>query len=451
MSFIRHTICSVLLLASLPVASLAKTRGLDSIQHIVVIYLENRSFDSLFGKFPGANGLNHAKNALPQIDQFGRAYKTLPVVMSSQHNLNVPDSRFPTDLPNRPFNMASYVKIDEKHPDLTHRFFIHQIQINGGRNDRFAQLSFAGALTMGYFDLTDTALWSYAKDYTLADNFFQAAFGGSFLNHQWLICACTPVFQEAPEKLRQWKIDSSTGRLISDPGVTEDGYAVGSIQPHFSPFDPARPEDRLPPQYQPTIGDRLSEKHISWAWYAGGWDYAVAGRKSEDLFQFHHQPFVYYANYAPDSHARAVHLKDKTKLFTDLKEGFPHVAFFKPVGSKNQHPGYSTVIEADNEIKEVVDAIRTSAIWSSTAIIITYDEYGGFWDHVTPPEGDRWGPGTRIPAIIVSPFAKKAYIDHTSYDTTSILKLIETRFHLAPLGDRDAHANGLQGAFNFGK
>ena len=451
MTFIRHTICSVLLLASLPMPSLAKTHGLDSIQHIVVIYLENRSFDSLFGQFPGANGLNNAKNALPQVDQYGRSFKKLPVVMSSNHNLNVPDSRFPSDLPNRPFDMANYVKIDEKHPDLTHRFFIHQIQINGGRNDRFAQLSSAGALTMGYFDLSGTALWSYAKEYTLADNFFQAVFGGSFLNHQWLICACTPVFKEAPEKLRQWKIDPSTGKLISDPSVTDDGFAVGSIQPYFPPFDPARPEDRLPPQYQPTIGDRLSEKHISWVWYAGGWDDTVVGRKSEDKFQFHHQPFVYYANYAPDSQARTVHLKDKTKLFTDLKEGFPQVAFFKPVGSKNQHPGYSTVSEADTEIKEVVDAIRNSKIWSSTAIIITYDEYGGFWDHVAPPEGDRWGPGTRIPAIIVSPFAKKAYIDHTSYDTTSILKLIETRFNLKPLGDRDAHANGLQGAFDFEK
>jgi phospholipase C len=451
MTLTRNTIFSVTLVALLPLASLAETRGLDRLEHIVVIYLENRSFDNLFGQFPGANGLSNAKNAMPQVDQYGRTYKTLPAVMGSKHNMKAPDSRFPTDLPNRPFNIANYVKIDDKHPDLTHRFFIHQIQINGGRNDRFAQLSSAGALTMGYFDLSGTALWSYAKEYTLADNFFQAVFGGSFLNHQWLICACTPIFKDAPYKLRQWKNDPATGKPIGDPSVTEDGYAVGSIQPHFSPFDPARPEDRLPPQYQPTIGDRLSEKHISWVWYAGGWNDALVGRKKKDNFQFHHQPFVYYANYAPDSQARAVHLKDKNKLFTDLKEGFPQIAFFKPVGSKNQHPGYSTVIEADNEIKEVVDAIRSSSIWSSTAIIITYDEYGGFWDHVAPPEGDRWGPGTRIPAIIVSPFAKKAYIDHTLYDTTSILRLIETRFKLEPLGDRDAHANGLQEAFDFGE
>jgi phospholipase C len=136
-------------------------------------------------------------------------------------------------------------------------------------------------------------------------------------------------------------------------------------------------------------------------------------------------------------------------MFTDLKGNFPHVAFFKPVGNKNQHPGYSTISEADSEVKEVVEAIRNSPIWPNTAIIITYDEYGGFWDHVAPPEIDRWGPGTRIPAIIVSPFAKKGYVDHTAYNTTSILKLIENRYGLVPLTSRDAKADGLQGAFDF--
>jgi phospholipase C len=433
----------------LPVTARAEPAGLSRIEHIVVIYLENRSFDSLFGLFPGANGLADARNALPQIDEFGRPYKTLPKVMDVKHKPGVLDKRFPTDLPNSPFDIAPYAKPDEKHPDLTHRFFIHQMQIDGGRNDRFAQLSSAGALAMGHYDLSGTALWNYAKEFTLADNFFQSAFGGSFLNHQWLICACTPTFKDAPAKLHRWKNDPATGKPTNDPDITEDGYAVSTIQPHFPPFDSAHKKNRLPVQHQATIGDRLSEKNISWAWYAGGWDDAVAGRKTEDKFEYHHQPFVYYANYAPGSQARAEHLKDKSKLFTDLKGDFPQVAFFKPTGNKDQHPGHSSILEADREVKEVVDAIRSSTAWPSTAIIITYDEYGGFWDHVAPPEIDRWGPGTRIPAIIVSPFAKKGYVDHTVYDTTSILKLIESRFSLEPLTDRDAKANGLQGAFEF--
>lgn len=444
----RNAILLVILASLLPITGRTDS-GLNRIDHIVVLYLENRSFDSMFGLFPNANGLADAKNAPPQVDEYGRSYKTLPSVMDVEYKPAIIDKRFPADLPNNPFEIARYVKSDEKHPDLTHRFYLHRMQINGGRNDRFAQLSSAGGLTMGYYDLSGTALWNYAKEFTLADNFFQGAFGGSFLNHQWLICACTPIFKDAPTELRQWKSDSFTGKPIRDPGITEDGYAVATVQPHFPPFDASRQKNRLPVQYQPTIGDRLSEKGVSWAWYADGWNDAVAGRKTEDNFQYHHQPFVYYANYAPGTRARIEHLKDKTDLIADLKGNFPQVAFFKPVGSKNQHPGYSSILEADHEVKEVVEAIRSSAIWSSTAIIITYDEYGGFWDHVAPPEIDRWGPGTRIPAIIVSPFAKKNFVDHTLYNTTSILKLIETRFELEPLSDRDAQANGLQGAFDF--
>jgi phospholipase C len=446
---IRITAFLAVLVTLLPATGQAEMNGLDRVEHIVVIYLENRSFDSLFGLFPGANGLADAQNAPPQVDEYGRPYKILPRVMDAEHKPPTLDRRFPTYLANSPFDIALYAKPDEKHPDLTHRFFIHQMQINGGRNDRFAQLSSAGGLTMGHYDLSGTALWNYAKEFTLADNFFQAAFGGSFLNHQWLICACTPVFKDAPIELRQWKIDPATGKPINDPSITEDGYAVSTIQPYFPPFDSAHQENRLPVQNQTTIGDRLSEKDISWAWYAGGWDNAVAGRKTEGKFEYHHQPFVYYANYAPDRQARAEHLKDKSKLFADLKSGFPQVVFFKPLGNKDQHPGHSNILSGDHEVKEVVDAIRNSAIWSSTAIIITYDEYGGFWDHVAPSEIDRWGPGTRIPTIIVSPFAKKGYIDHTVYNTTSILKLIENRFGLVPLTDRDAKANGLEGAFDF--
>ena len=99
---------------------------------------------------------------------------------------------------------------------------------------------------------------------------------------------------------------------------------------------------------------------------------------------------------------------------------------------------------------DLLRRIEVSPAWSSTAVIVTYDENGGWWDHVAPPVVDRWGPGARVPAIIVSPFARKGFIDHTVYDTTSILKLIETRFGIAPLGERDAKANDLTNAFDFG-
>ena len=97
----------------------------------------------------------------------------------------------------------------------------------------------------------------------------------------------------------------------------------------------------------------------------------------------------------------------------------------------------------------MVEKIRNSPAWGSTIIIVTHDENGGTWDHVAPPRIDRWGPGTRVPAIVISPFARKGFVDQTTYDTTSILKLIEERFGLQPLGDRDARADGLSNAFDF--
>jgi phospholipase C len=107
-------------------------------------------------------------------------------------------------------------------------------------------------------------------------------------------------------------------------------------------------------------------------------------------------------------------------------------------------------MSGDAHIAELLEHLRRSPQWSSTAIIVTYDENGGFWDHMPPPKGDRWGPGTRIPTIIISPFAKRGYVDHTSYDTTSILKLITRRFDLEPLPGARSGAGDLTAAFDFG-
>ena len=98
---------------------------------------------------------------------------------------------------------------------------------------------------------------------------------------------------------------------------------------------------------------------------------------------------------------------------------------------------------------DLVGRVQASPYWEDTVIIITYDENGGRWDHVAPPRGDRWGPGTRVPTIIVSPYAKKGFVDHATYDTTAILKLIEMRWNLSPLGTRDAAANPISNAFDF--
>jgi acid phosphatase len=218
----------------------------------------------------------------------------------------------------------------------------------------------------------------------------------------------------------------------------------------------SQPLERLSPQTMPTIGDRLSEKKISWAWYSGGWNAAVLGKiesyEGPEYFQPHHQPFNYFAAYAPGTRARAEHLKD----YEDLKDAIassnlPAVAFYKPVGRENQHPGYATVATGDAHVAELIRLVQQSGNWNDTAIIVTADENGGAWDSVSPPQVDRWGPGLRVPTLIVSPYAKRAFVDHTVYDTTSILKTIELRYGLAPLSTRDAAVADLHNAFDFTK
>jgi len=419
---------------------------LEPVKHIIVIYLENHSFDNLFGTFPGADGISNAGDRAIQtgMDDSGhdRPFTDLPRVMNEKN----PDTRFPEQLPNKPFLITKYVPADAKTGDLVHRFYQLQQQVNGGRMDKFVWFGNAGALTMGYYEEKNSPLWQYAKQYTLADHFFVGAFGGSMLNHFWLICACTPRYKNAPEETLAVLDDK--GSLVRDGALTPDGYAVNTIEPFSPPYkkkatDPAR---RLPLQTLPTIGERLSEKNIPWAWYGGGWKDAAAGNP-DPSFQPHHYPFNYFALYAEGTKARAEHLKDESDFVDDIEKGtLPPVSFYKPLGKVDMHPGYAQITESEAHIFDLVHKIEKSPAWKDSFIIITFDDAGGFWDHVPPPKGDRFGPGERIPTVIISPFAKRGFVDHTTYDTTSILKLIETKFGLKPLGDRDAKANDLTNA-----
>lgn len=441
---------SLLLLITTLVAcnNTPKRRQSSAINHIIVIFPENHSFDNLYGQFPGAEGIAQADQAHTlQVDASGTRYTDLPTVTDGFGASAHADKRF-GKLPNAPFAINDYIPSDQYTPDLTHRFYQHQEQINGGRMDRFAGVSSAGGLAMGYYEARNFPLWQYARRYTLADHFFQAAYGGSFLNHQWLICACTPKFENAPPSLRAQI--GKAGELLRDGAVSPDGYAVNTLQPAYTPhFDGVAAEKELPPQTQATIGDRLSAKGIDWVWYAGGWKDAQSGRP-DPLFQFHHQPFVYYQRYAENTAERQQHLRDEDDFISGITSGsLPPVSFYKPIGQYNEHPGYAGVLAGEQHIAQILQRIENSLLWKDTLVIVAYDEYGGFWDHVPPPKGDRWGPGSRVPALIISPFAKRGFVDHTVYDTTSILKMIETRFSLEPLGERDAAANNLMDALQF--
>ena len=171
------------------------------------------------------------------------------------------------------------------------------------------------------------------------------------------------------------------------------------------------------------------------------------------MFQYHHQPFNYYANFAPDTPGRT-HLRDEAE-FTGLVGDsggeckLNAVSFVKPVGLENEHPGYTSESRGSSHLVDLLQSIQSSACAKDTMVVVTYDEFGGQWDHVSPPgQGgtagphDLWGPGTRIPALIVAPFLRGNFVvDHTQYDTTSILATIEARWGLDPLSSRDAAVN----------
>ncbi|TIV91800.1 MAG: acid phosphatase, partial [Mesorhizobium sp.] len=155
-------------------------------------------------------------------------------------------------------------------------------------------------------------------------------------------------------------------------------------------------------------------------------------------FQFHHQPFNYFAAYAPGTPARAEHIKDGglggEEFIKAIDDGkLPQVSFYKPQGNLNEHAGYADVTSGDQHLADIVSHLEKSPQWAHMLVVVTYDENGGFWDHVAPPKADRWGPGNRVPAFIISPYAKMGVVDHTQYDTTSILRFITNRYDLPVL------------------
>lgn len=441
-------LCAILI--ALPCAGVvAQPAGLEKIQHVIVIYQENWSFDGLYGRFPGADGIANAGDRIRQLKKDGTPYTTLPQPLDTSKNPPISDPRFPPDLPVAPYDAARYVPPDQKTGDIVNRALQQEHQINGGRMDGFVAWSENGGLAMSYYDATDLPVGRLAQQYVLADHFFHSAFDGSLFNHFWLVCACTPVWPSAPANL-VIQLDAK-GVVVKNGSVTPDGYVVHTVYSTNRPY-PASikdPAQLMPLLTMPTIGDRLSAKGVTWAWYSGGWNDAVAGHP-DALFQFHHQPFNYFAPYAEGTAARAEHLKDIEEFLAALRtDNLPAVAFVKPIGAYNEHMGYTDLLQGQQYVAALVRAVQGSAVWKDSVIIITYDEAGGRWDHVPPPRGDRWGPGVRVPAIIISPYAKRRFVDHTTYETTSILKFIETRWDLAPLSSRDAGANNLLNAFDF--
>ena len=283
-------------------AAAGPKRRLAGIEHIVVIYAENRSFDHLYGLFPGANGIANATPAqYTQVDHDGKPLPQLPPAwkrQGSRPRVSRTGCRTGRSASTR---RRSTCRCRSACASAVHRYYQNIEQINGGRNDRFAAVSDAGGLVMGYYDGSKLPMWQWAREYTLADNFFMGAFGGSYLNHLWLICACTPR-DEAPgqharagrrARLAEAPPDSPASALRRRPAaVRRQRHARRLRRQH----DRSRPTSRRPcrrrraaTRASPTrrstrcrrrrrrpSATRSRPRAISWAWYAGGWNAALA-------------------------------------------------------------------------------------------------------------------------------------------------------------------------------
>lgn len=470
----------------------------DQVKNVVVLFAENRSFNNLFANFPGVEKpLSALKpEAFQQRDRDGSLLSKLPPIWGgilqvgpqTLDGITYPvETQFQENLPNAPFALkgpsGEDLPLGLVTRDLWHVFYQNQMQINGGKNDGFVAWADSGALTMGHYAQTrySLRLWDVAREFVLCDNFFQGAFGGSFLNHQYLISAKVPFYPDAansvaksqiatlqgddPKGTRLKPLDKSPASAMDGApqfgpsALTPDGYAVNTMAPPYWPTwirDPQRPDYAKPdlpsvlvPQTHEHIGDKLSKKNVDWAWYGGAWQATLEQFKDSGgipkipNFQYHHQPFNYFVRQGPENPAeRAKRLRDgglgdessTNKFFADAEAGkLPAVTFYKPQGNLNLHAGYADVAAGDRHIDRALKVLRESPQWKNMVVIVTVDENGGWWDHVAPPQGDRWGPGTRIPALVVSPFARKGTVDHTVYDTASILRLITRVFQLETL------------------
>jgi len=412
--------------------------------------------------------------------------------------------------------------------DLVHKFYQEQYQLNGGQQNRYVTGSDSAGTVMGYYDTTALPIYEYlhgsgAPKYVIADHFFQGAFGGSYLNHQYLIASQPLAWPSAP--IGQHAVLDTAGfphsgfgtaggyplykpdRAVVDGAVTQScgltttvaglacgEWAVNTLQP---PWEPQGSFGASEPATDDTntalnIGDRMSDAGVSWAWYAGGWDNAAGNTSGpgwtngttdgtctdphvstadkqypfcpDSSFQFHHQPFNYFSRYAPGTPDRATHLKDEVAFIASAQNGtLPQVSFVKPLGNENEHPGYSSESNGSDHLVDLIKAVETGPQAGNTLIVVTYDEFGGQWDHVSPPglgttgAHDLFGPSTRVPALLIGRSFTSSGVDHTVYDTTSIMATIEHQFGLSPVaarGDvvpRDSLVNDLGNAVSAGR
>ena len=359
---------------------------LTTITHWVFLIKENRPFDHYFGTFPGAYGATTGTISTGQV---------------------IPLSHAPDVMPE----------------DLSHSWIAAQTAIDYGRMDQFNVGCVDNDICMSQFYQQDIPnYWTYASTFTLADQAFSSLHGVSFPNHLYIVTAQSGgVIDNPPQQTNAWGCDSPTGTTV--PWVNTEGY-VSDVFPCFDFM---------------TLADSMQSANLSWAYYApsqGERGYAWSALDA--------------INHIRNTSLWTEHVFPNAQFVTDAQSGnLPSLSWVTPPGFQSEHPKGTGVCDGENWTVSMINAVMEGPDWNSTAIVLTWDDYGGFYDHVPPPQLDFFGFGARVPWIIISPYAKPGYISHTIYEFSSFLKTVEERFGLAPLTERDANANDILDSFDF--
>jgi len=434
------------------------------IKHLVVIFQENNSFDHYFGTYPYATNPAGEPAFYPAPDT--------PVV----------DNLTPELIAINP-NSTKPFRLDRSEQvicDNDNGYQAEQLAYNSGLLNKFPQNTSAtgascmAAESMAYYDgNTLTALWNYAQHYSMSDRFFDAEFGTTVMGHLNLISGQT-----------------HTASVKSISGKISNGTVVANVGPAFDDCGST-------PKVQMTslnIGDLLNQKGVTWGWFYG--DFEPVSRTSTGAavcnaeYDGHYDPFNYYASTANPHHLpptsvaaigkadQANHQYSLVDLWNAMKAGnLPAVTFVKAPANMTGHPNTSTALLEQQFLVSTINQLELSPMWKDMAIILTYDDSDGWYDHVMPPivnqsndpsfdaltgpgtcgtaaSGaylDRCGYGTRLPFLVLSPFAKHNNVDSHTTDTTSIIRFIEDNWDLGRIGDQsfDAFAGSILGHFDF--
>jgi phospholipase C len=391
-------IAIVLLVAGLrfPTSSRADAPIRDSasarypIKHIIIIDKENHSFDNMFGRFPGADGATTANISSGKSVLLART----------------PDKTF---------------------LDIGHAGAAAELAINNGRMDQFDLLP--GSRQNGkdiadsqYLESDIPNYWKYARAFTLADHFFSTVIGPSFPNHLITVAATSGNTVDNPrgQLVHAWGCDGGAQSLVN--GINPDGTHFVT-RPCFNFL---------------TLPDRFQQAHVSWKYYAPKQFASGYVWSALDAIRHIRYSSLWKTNVPAD-----------TTFIKDVASGkLPQVSWIVTNARESDHPPASICL-GENWTVRVINAVMKSQYWKDTAIFLTWDDFGGFYDHVAPPRLNYISLGPRVPTIVISPFARQQHVDHTQYDFNSLVRFIEDDFRLKPLNSSDKAADSILPAFDF--